>query len=582
MPGVRWFAGATLNYAEHLVGTDEDLDTRRRRRPLADPRADRADVRASCATRSPGPAPASSASASGPATASSPTCPTSPRRCRVRRRRQPRRRLGELRAGVRRTQRRRPLRPDRAQGAARGRRLRLARPLRRPPRRRPGDPRRAADARARDRRALRRVQRPRRGRLGRPARRARRRWPFDPVAFDHPLYVLFSSGTTGLPKAIVHGHGGMLVEHLKSQSLGWDMKPGGRLLWFTTTAWMMWNALVSTLLVRASIVMIDGDPMWPDLTYQWSLAQETQPTLMGVSPTFLMNCAKAGLHPAQQFDLSSLRVLGCAGAPLPAEGYRYVYDELDPSVMLLNGSGGTDVCTGLVSGSMFVPVYEGEISGPGARGRRPGLRRERPAGGRRARRARHHPADAVDAGALLERPGRRALPRGVLRPVPGRLAPGRLDPLHRATAAASSPGAPTRRSTAPACASARARSTPSSSSCPRSRDSLVVHLEDDEGGPGELILFVALADGADARRRAARDGRRRAALANCRRATSPTRSWPCPSIPRTLTGKKLETPVKRILQGRAGGGGRQPRRAGRPVRRSTRFRRHAEAASTEA
>ena len=107
---------------------------------------------------------------------------------------------------------------------------------------------------------------------------------FEPVAFDHPLYVLFSSGTTGLPKAIVHGHGGQLIEHHKNQGLGWDLKPGGRLQWFSTTAWMMWNALVSALLLRSSIVMLDGDPAWPDLLEQWRLAESYRPTVMGVAP----------------------------------------------------------------------------------------------------------------------------------------------------------------------------------------------------------------------------------------------------------------------------------------------------------
>ena len=134
---------------------------------------------------------------------------------------------------------------------------------------------------------------------------------------DSPIYVLFSSGTTGLPKAIVHGHGGQLVEHLKGVGLGGDLMPGGRLLWFSTTAWMMWNALVSALLVRSSIVMIDGDPMWPDPSFQWRLAEETKPTFMGVSPTFLMACRKAGLMMGRDFDLDSIRALGFAGSPLP-------------------------------------------------------------------------------------------------------------------------------------------------------------------------------------------------------------------------------------------------------------------------
>jgi acetoacetyl-CoA synthetase len=186
---------------------------------------------------------------------------------------------------------------------------------------------------------------------------------FSPVAVHHPIYVLFSSGTTGLPKAIVHGHGGQLIEHHKNLGLGWDLKPGTRLLWFSTTAWMMWNALVSGLLLRASIVMLDGDPNWPDLLEQWRLAERLKATTMGVSPPYLMACRKAALAPGRDLDLSALRVLCTAGSPLPAEGYRYVYEQF-PDVLLNNGSGGTDVCTGLVSGSLAQPVYEGEISGP--------------------------------------------------------------------------------------------------------------------------------------------------------------------------------------------------------------------------
>ncbi len=226
---------------------------------------------------------------------------------------------------------------------------------------------------------------------------------FASVPFDHPLYVLFSSGTTGLPKAIVHGHGGQLIEHHKNQGLGWDLKPGGRLLWFSTTAWMMWNALVSGLLLRSSIVMLDGDPAWPDLQQQWRLAHELQPTVMGVSPPYLMACRKAGLEPGREFDLGSIRALCTAGSPMPAEGYRYAYAQLGPEPLLINGSGGTDVCSAIVSGSFALPVYEGEISGRVARRRRTRLRRRWPRGDRRAGRARDHRADALDAGRAVER-----------------------------------------------------------------------------------------------------------------------------------------------------------------------------------
>ncbi len=186
---------------------------------------------------------------------------------------------------------------------------------------------------------------------------------FDPVDFDHPLYVLFSSGTTGLPKAIMHGHGGQLVEHFKAHGLAWNLRPTSRLQWFTTTAWMMWNALVSTLLLRCSIVMLDGDPGWPDVRELWRLAERNRSTMMGVSPPFLMACRKAGVDLRHEFDLSALEVLCTAGSPLPAEGYRWVYEQVGPDVLLINGSGGTDVCSALVTGCVATPVYEGEISG---------------------------------------------------------------------------------------------------------------------------------------------------------------------------------------------------------------------------
>ena len=184
-------------------------------------------------------------------------------------------------------------------------------------------------------------------------------------------------GTTGIPKAIVHGHGGILLEYFKAHALSWDLKPGGRLQWFTTTSWMMWNALVAALLVRSSIVMLDGDPAWPDLGWQWRLAEETRPTFMGVSPAFLMACRKAGLQPGRDYDLSSIRVFGTAGSPLPAEGYRYVYEQLGPDVLLINGSGGTDVCSGIVGGSAAAAGLRGRDLGTPARrrDRRPSTRR---------------------------------------------------------------------------------------------------------------------------------------------------------------------------------------------------------------
>jgi acetoacetyl-CoA synthetase len=184
---------------------------------------------------------------------------------------------------------------------------------------------------------------------------------FVAVPFDHPLWVLYSSGTTGLPKPIVHGQGGVLLEQVKLMNLHLDARAGDRVFWFSTTGWMMWNFLVGVLLTDASIVLFDGNPGHPDLGVLWDLAAEAGMTTFGTSAAFIASCMKAELEPAAGRDLSALRAVGSTGSPLAPEGFRWVYDHLGSDTWLFSTSGGTDMCTAFVGGVPVLPVYLGEL-----------------------------------------------------------------------------------------------------------------------------------------------------------------------------------------------------------------------------
>ncbi|MFB9452894.1 acetoacetate--CoA ligase [Streptomyces antimycoticus] len=188
---------------------------------------------------------------------------------------------------------------------------------------------------------------------------------FEPLPFDHPLWVLYSSGTTGLPKAIVQSQGGILLEHLKQLGLHCDLGPGARFFWYTSTGWMMWNFLVSGLLVGATVVLYDGSPGYPDTAAQWRVAERTGTTLYGTSAAYVMACRKADVHPGRDFDLSRIACVATTGSPLPPDGFRWIHDEVAEDMWIASVSGGTDVCSCFAGAVPTLPVYIGELQAPG-------------------------------------------------------------------------------------------------------------------------------------------------------------------------------------------------------------------------
>jgi acetoacetyl-CoA synthetase len=371
---------------------------------------------------------------------------------------------------------------------------------------------------------------------------------FEHVPFDHPLYILYSSGTTGLPKAIVHGHGGITVEHAKQLGLYGDLGPEDRFFWFSTTGWMMWNYLISGPLVGAPVVLFDGNPAHGGLDSMWRMCAELELTFFGTSAPFLMACRKGGIRPGELTDLSTLRTIGSTGAPLPTEGFEWVYEAVKSDVLLSSISGGTDVCSAFVGGSPLTPVRAGGISC-------------RYLGCSVAAFDDHGQPVVGQQGEMVITEPMPSMPVGFWGDSDGS--------KYRAAYFEEYPGVwrhgdwITINNDGTCIISGRSDSTLNRGGVrlgtsdfyaiveefSEVADSLVVHLDEDgTSAMGELILFLVLTPEV-----VVTDDLRHLITTQLRTDLSPRhvpdRIEIVPAVPRTLSGKKLEVPVKRILEG---------------------------------
>ncbi|WP_030906975.1 acetoacetate--CoA ligase [Streptomyces sp. NRRL F-5126] len=369
---------------------------------------------------------------------------------------------------------------------------------------------------------------------------------FTHVPFDHPLWVLYSSGTTGLPKAIVQSQGGILLEHVKQLGLHCDLGPEDRFFWYTSTGWMMWNFLVSGLLVGTTVVLYDGSPAHPGTDAQWDVAERTGTTLFGTSAAYVMACRKADVHPGRDHDLSRLKCVATTGSPLPPDGFRWLHDEVGHDLWIASVSGGTDVCSCFASAVPTLPVHIGELQAAG-------LGTDLQAWDAQGKPVIGEVGELVVAGPMPSMPVRfwndpdgSRYRESYFETYPGVWRHGDWITLtDRGTVIIHGRSDSTLNRQGVRMGSADIYEAVER--LPEIRESLVVGIEQPDGGYW-MPLFVHLAEGASL------DDDLRLRIKQAIRADLSPRHVPdeiieAPGVPHTLTGKRIEVPVKRLLQG---------------------------------